>query len=167
MKKQIHILEGLFIIVFVFICSFLAIKFIYNVNHEKIDTSYMWNIEMSNIVISDGSVDGDISLEDNEVILDVVFKSDGSFYEFSFNISNNGSLDAYLINENLVAQVDNDCLNYAISYSNGTEIKEGDILESNETKNIVVRIEYPKQDDKVYKELNLKLNFSLEYGTEL
>lgn len=167
MKKQIHILEGLIIIIFLIICSFLVVKFIYKVNHEEIDTSYMWNIEMSKISVSDGSVEGDISLEDNEVTLDVVFPSDGSFYEFSVNIANKGSLDAYLIKENLTVQADNDSLVYAITYSDGTAILEGDILKSNESKNIVVRIEYPKQEDKIYKELNLKLNFSLEYGTEL
>ncbi|HIS17093.1 MAG TPA: hypothetical protein IAC02_00580, partial [Candidatus Coprovivens excrementavium] len=52
---------------------------------------------------------------------------------------------------------------YSISYLNQEPINTGDILKSQETKTILVRISYPKQKDKIYDSLNLKLSLDISY----
>jgi hypothetical protein len=55
MKKQIHIQKGLLILTAIFICSLFLVMFVYRITHEKVDTSYMWNIKLTNLKVKEGS----------------------------------------------------------------------------------------------------------------
>ncbi len=163
MKKQLHILQGLIILIVIFISILLSIKFLYHINNEEMDTSYMWNINFENLKIKDGSKEGNITLKDNNLNLNITLKNETEFYEFTLDIKNSGTLDAEL--EKLVLNVDNpkNILTYKITYLDGTEVKEGDILNSNSISTIIVRIDYPKQKDKIYDELKLSLTLNMKY----
>ena len=163
MKKQIHIQKGLFILTLIFICSLLLITFVYRISHEKVDTSYMWNITLTNLKIKEGSEEGKISLKDNKVDLDLTLKEENDFYEFSFDIDNNGTLDAILDEYNLSIDNPKNIITYNITYLNGNPLKKGDILNNKSTLAIKVRIDYPKQEKKIYDELNIKISLSLKY----
>lgn len=166
MKKQIHILEGLMILLFILIAGLLTIRFIYKINHEEVDTSYMWNINFTNMNIKEGSKKGSLSLNDNTIYLDVTLNNDTEFFEFTLDIENNGSLNAKIDELNIDKESNNEILTYKITYEDDTEIKEGDILKSKSKTTIKVRIEYPKQKDKIYESLNLKLSFKINYIAE-
>ena len=164
MKKQIHILEGLLILIIILLLGLLTIKFIYHIRHEEVDTSYMWNINFTNLTVSEGSKKGTINLDNNSINLDVTLSKENEFYEFTIDINNTGSLDAEITK--LLIDVDNpdNILEYTVTYLNGLSIDEGDTLLSNETKTLKIRIEYPHQKSKIYKTLNLKLSLNIEYS---
>lgn len=163
MSKQLHIIEGFIILIIIFIACLIIIPFIYNIKHEKVDESYMFDINFNNLQIKEGSKEADISLVDNVVNLDVILEKEEDFYEFHLDIANTGTLDAKLIS--ITSDIDNPkgILTYKLTYLDDTEIKLNDIISSKETKTIKVRIEYPKQENKVYEKLELKLSLLLEY----
>lgn len=163
MKKQIHILEGIIILTIILIAVLLLISFLYHIKHEQMDTTYMWNINFNNLKVTEGSNKGNISLENNNIKLDVLLKKEGEFYEFTLDIENSGTLDAKLEEINLKHNNPKNILKYNITYLDGTPIKKDDILESNSTKTIKLRITYPKLKNKIYDALELKLSLEIKY----
>lgn len=163
MKKQLHILKGLFILTLIFILSLCLVTFTYKILHENVDTTYMWNINLTNLKIKEGSKKGNISIKDNKVTLDLTLKEENDFYEFTFDIENKGSLDASLDEYKLKVDNPKNIITYKINYLNDTPIKKGDILNNDSTQTIKVRIDYPKQEKKIYEELNIKISLSLKY----
>lgn len=163
MKKQLHILKGHLILTVILISALLLVSFIYKILHEKVDTTYMWNINLTNLKIKEGSKEGNISLKDNKVVLDLTLKEEKEFYEFSFDIENTGTLDAILDEYNLSVDNQKNILTYNITYLDGSNISKGDILNNKSTKTIKIRIDYPKQEKKIYEELSIKISLSLKY----
>lgn len=163
MKKQIHILQGLFILTLILIATLLSIKFIYNIKNEKMDTEYLWNIKFANLQIKEGSKKGNINLKDNQLSLDVELEKENEYYEFTIDIENKGTLNAKL--DSIILDIDNPkkILIYKISYLDGTSLNKGDILLSKSKKTILVKIEYPKQKEKIYELLKMSLSISLKY----
>ena len=164
MKKQLHILEGIIILTIILLLGLLAIKFTYQIRHEKVDTSYMWNINFKNLVVTEGSKTGKISLNNNTIDLDVTLDKEGQFYEFVIDVVNSGSLDAKITDLQINVDNPDNVLKYKLTYANDVSIDKGDILESNKSKTIKIRVEYPKQKNKNYKSLNLKLSIYIEYS---
>ena len=165
MKKQMHILEGFIILIIILICGLFTIKMIYEIKHESVDTKYIWDIDFANVKVTEGSTKGNVTLKDNTLKMDVTLKKENEFYEFSFDVINNGSLDAELSEYNLKTHNPKDILKYTVTYLDGSEIKEKDVLNSKSKKTIKVRIEYPHQETKVYEELKLTLNLKLTYNS--
>lgn len=163
MKKQIHILEGIMILTTILISGLLVIKFIYHINHEKMDTTYMWNIKLTNLHVKEGSKEGIISLDNNLLNLKLVLEEENEFYEFTLDIVNEGTLSSELDNINLNVENEKGILTYDIKYIDQTALKKGDILKSNETKTIKIRIDYPKQEEKIYESLKLNMLLELKY----
>ena len=165
MKKQMHILEGFIILIIILICGLFTIKMIYEIKHEQVDTNYIWNIKFENIKVTEGSTKGNVSLKDNNLKMDVTLKKENEFYEFTFDVVNSGALNATLSEYNLKTHNPKDILKYKVTYLDGTEIKENDILNAKDKKTIKVRIEYPAQKTKIYDELKLTLNLKLTYNS--
>lgn len=163
MKKQIHILEGIIILTVILIFGLLAIKFTYNISHEKFDSSYMWNIDFSNLNVTEGSKVGNISMENNAIALNVVLEDENEFYEFTLDVENKGTLDAKISDINLNVENNSNILEYSLTYLDDRNINKYDVLKSHEKKTIKVKIYYPTQKDKIYDALNLKLSFGLNY----
>ncbi len=164
MKKQIHILEGLLILVVIFLLGLLTIKFIYHIKHENKDTSYIWNINFTNLKVSEGSKNGTINFDNNSIDLDVTLEKETEFYEFTIDIENTGTLDAEITNVDINVENKDNILDYQVTYTNGLSVDKGDILGSERTKTLKIRVEYPNQPSKVYKALNLKLSLNIEYS---
>ncbi len=165
MKKQIHILEGLIILTIIFIFSLLTINFIHTIRHQSFDPSYMWNINFSNLKVTNGSKDGNISLNKDSVFLQLEFDKETEFYEFTLDVSNDGTLDAKVSDINLVVKNDQNVLDYSLTYLDDKNIELNDLLKSGEVKTIKVRIYYPVQKEKIYEALNLELTFNLNYNS--
>lgn len=163
MKKQLHILKGLFILTIIFIASLLSIKFFYKINNEQLDTNYLWNIKFNNIVVEEGSQEGKIDFKDNNLALEVELSSSKEYYEFTIDIENSGTLNAKLATINLAVDNPKNILNYQVTYLDGTTIKQGDIIESQSKKTIKVRIDYPETKEKIYDALKLSLNLNMKY----
>lgn len=163
MKKQIHILQGISILTIILILSLLTVKFIYYINQEKVDTDYMWNIKLNNIIINKDSKNCKTTINDNILSTEVILEQENDFYEFTFDIENNGSLSAELSEMTLGIDNPKNILTYQISYTDNSPINKGDIIESNSKKTILVRVEYPHQPEKIYDALSLTLTINLKY----
>lgn len=163
MKKQIHILEGLFILTLIFIAGLLTIKFIYEINNEKIDPNTLWNVEFTNLKVTEGSEEGQITLENDQLNLDLTLTEENQFYEFTIDIENKGILKAQL--DEIKFEIDNpkNILKYKLSYLDETTIRKGDIINPDTKNTIKVRIDYPSQQEKIYDELTLNLSLNLKY----
>ena len=142
-------MEGLIILIIILLLGLLTIKFIYHIKHENVDTSYIWNINFSNLVVTEGSKEGHISLNNNSIDLDVTLSKEKEFYEFLIDVNNTGTLAAEITDLSINVENPDNILKYTVTYENGISIDKGDKLESNETKTIKVRIEYPTQKSKV------------------
>lgn len=163
MKKQLHILKGLFILTTIFLASLLFIKFLYKINNEQIDTDYLWNIKFNNIIIEEGSQEGKIDFTDNNLSLEVELSKETEYYEFTIDIENSGTLNAKLDTINLAIDNPKNILKYQVTYLDGTTIKKGDIIESQSKKTIKIRIDYPKTKEKIYDALRLSLTLNMKY----
>ncbi len=163
MKKQLHILQGFIILTIILIFGLLSIKFIYHIRHEKLDTTYMWNIDFENLQVSEGSKEGNLTINDNEVSLDVELDNENEFYEFTIDVTNNGTLDAKISDLFFNIENDKNILKYSLTYLDDRQIAKDDILASKEKKTIKVKVYYPIQTNKVYEALNLKLSFRINY----
>lgn len=163
MKKQLHILKGLFILTIIFIASLLSIKFFYKINNEQLDTNYLWNIKFNNIVVEEGSQEGKIDFTDNNLTLEVELSKVKEYYEFTIDIENSGTLNAKLDTINLAIDNPKNILTYEVTYLDGTTIKQGDIIESQSKKTIKVRIDYPETKEKIYDALKLSLTLNMKY----
>ena len=163
MKKQLHILKGLFILTIIFIASLLSIKFFYKINNEQLDTNYLWNIKFNNIIVEEGSQEGKIDFTDNNLTLEVELSKVKEYYEFTIDIENSGTLNAKLDTINLAIDNPKNILTYQVTYLDGTTIKQGDIIESQSKKTIKVRIDYPETKEKIYDALKLSLTLNMKY----
>ena len=127
-------------------------------------SSNTWNVHFTNVQISSGSVsigDGDsaASIDANnnlKVNFSVTLSVPGDFYEFTVDVVNEGSIDAMIGSINKVLKVDNviveeipDYLNYSVTYANGSEIEPNQLLASNTTKTIKVRLEFRSDIDEL------------------
>ncbi len=164
MKKITIVLQNLLIISLLCICFILISRFIVNINKEKLDPSYMWNVNFNNVKVTDGSKNADLIVNQNELGLNIVFEEENEFYEFTIDIENLGALNAKITNIELKTESNIDVLKYYLKYDNDEEIKLDDIINSKSKKTIKMRIEYPKQEEKIYEKitLNLKLSISFE-----
>lgn len=166
MKKVIEII-GIIVIVAIFTTScFLLYKFVNKISHEDVDTSYMWNIKYLNMKITEGSKKGKVMEKDEGINLHVTLSKPKEFYELTFDVTNKGTLKAYIAD--IVKEIvsTDDILKCQISYLDNSEIQKGDILLPKQTKTIKIRIEYPKTKTKIYKKLQLVLNFKLIYKAQ-
>ena len=145
MKKQIHILEGLMILTIILIFSLLTINFIYTIRKQVFDSSYIWNINFSNLKVSEGSKEGNISLKDDCVSLQVELAEENEYYEFTLDVSNNGTLDAKVGDINLDVKNDRNILNYSLTYLDDKNIQKNDLLRSGETKTIRFITQFKKK----------------------
>ena len=163
MKKIINIIVIILIIAIIIIaCIFLG-NLINKIKNEKLDTSYMWNVRYQNLQIQDGSRDGKTKESKDGIEIEVTLKEPKEYYEATFEIDNYGSLDAYISKINKTITSTDDILTCNITYLDGKEIKKGDKIKSNSKKTIKIRIDYPEQKEKIYKELKLNVQFSLQF----
>ena len=163
MKKQIHILEGLLILTITLIASLFTIKFIYDINNEKINPETLWNLEFNNLKVTEGSETATINLDNDIIYLDLKLKEENQFYEFTIDVINNGVLKAQLSEIKLEIDNPKNILTYNISYIDDSTIEKGDIILPNSKNTIKVRIDYPKQQEKIYEELKLSLSLNVKY----
>ncbi len=164
MKKIIiKIIELLFIIACFVVCGTFLYKTTNKIKKEKLDTTYIWNIDYSNIQVKEGSKETELKEENGTFQLDITLEKPKEFYEVTMDIENKGTADAYISDIKEKVESTDDVLKRQITYLDGTEIKKGDELLSGAKATIKIRIEYPETKKKIYKKLNLILEYKIEY----
>ena len=131
-----------------------------------------WDVHLDNLVISNGSYDvvKDATLNEAKTSIEysIDFNKKNQFYEFSFDIINNGEIDAKLSNftNDVIPDAYKNIMNYSVKYADGSNITIGDVISSGDKKRVVVRISINNgvtndvlPTEKVYLDLRFNSNF--------
>ena len=125
--------------------------------------SNTWDIEWQNIKIKPGSIEGNqvpieahILGDTTKVEYSVILKNPGEYYEFTVDSVNTGTLDAMISKiDTKIYEVDGktekelpNYLEYEFVYSDGTKIKEKQLLKSKQKETIKVKIKFKEDVNK-------------------
>ncbi len=165
MNRLLLILQNVIILILITMFVLILSLFIIKIKNQKLDTSYMWNIKYSNLNVTDGSKEADLALDDNELALELTLENELEFYELTIDIENSGTLDAKISEINLNIENYKNIIKSSLTYDDNTEIKIGDEIKSNGKRTIKLRIEYPKQEEKIYEALTLKLSLNIKLSS--
>lgn len=116
--------------------------------------SNTWDIHFTNIQVASGSVSIDTEndeqgatiVDDTEVSFAVSLNEIGSFYEFTVDVYNAGTIDGMIgsvtskMNDTIITTLPA-YLNYIVEYSDGFEILENQVLEAGDTETIRIKLE--------------------------
>ena len=129
-----------------------------NINGTTNVSSASWNIYWNNIQLGTNNVTtvttpATISTGKTEVSFNVDFKEPGDTYEFTVDAVNDGTIDAMISTFSKGVYASNgttpkalpDYLEYTVTYSDGVEIANKQLLESGKTETYKVRVHY-KED---------------------
>ena len=137
-----------------------------------------WDIHWNNVQVTDGSVTGDNVV--TEPIIDslrttvtyaVVLAQPGDYYEFTVDAVNSGTINGMV--ESVSSKLNGvtittlpEYLDYSVTYSDGTEIQENQLLNAGDTKTYKLKIKY--RDDIELNQIpdsnqSLSLAFTVKY----
>ena len=164
-KRQIYLLILCMGIGFAFLTSQLSIVGITGVKGGT------WRVYFDNVQVDSNSVEATtpvIDADKTRVDFQVQLNSPGDKYEFTVDAVNAGEVNATIQSINMTELDENTSkyLTYEVTYLDGDEIVEADILEAGETQTIKVLVEYnPLVLDADILESNqtLNLSFSIDY----
>lgn len=133
-----------------------------------------WNIYWNNVQVSSGSVSASTPVIDTSktsVSYTVTLNEPGDFYEFTVDAVNAGTIDGMI--EEISSKLNGvtitnlpTYLNYTISYSDGAQLKNNQLLAAGTTETYKVRIEYKKNisaSDLPTTNQSLSFEFSVKY----
>ena len=128
-----------------------------------------WDVHFENIVINESSSYPDVVpvLSDNNtnLLLSISLREPGDFYEFSVDIVNTGSIDAMLsdIVKTSLTEEQKKFLSYSVTYIDGGEFKNNDLLSANSRDTIRVNLNYiDGLDESIYPSSDQSIVIKLE-----
>lgn len=170
MKRQRFIQNTLIIVlgisIIIMSIGYAAYGTSFNIKGSTTIESALWDVHFENTVSTDNTTVSDYeritpaSLNSKTTSLNfAVSLKPGEVYEFSTTVRNGGTYDSKLSSVSLTGSKDendlsiddleyqNQYIKYSVSYDDGSEIKVGDLLDHDSSRNIIVRVEYLKNDD--------------------
>ena len=148
---------------FTLLC-FLAVGYSYinsdlGIEASALAASNRWNIAISNMQVNSSSTYGSQTNNStgSQLTFDLSLTSGGQSYIIDFDVTNNGTLNAYLkeISYESIGSIGiGNYLEYKYTYSDGTEVKLNDVLAPNQTVHMKLYINY-----------NRKLTYDYNEGT--
>ncbi len=192
-NKRLIIVVALILLVAISI-GYAALSTELQINGTANIAATSWNVHFENVQVTNGSVAVDENtaapaveagnITTTQLNYAVTLEKPGDFYEFTVDVKNGGTINAKIaedgitktmkIGNNELTEAQAKLVNYTVTYSDGTEIVEGDTLAKNGTANnadkrtLKVRVEY--KTDITAEELNavnsdmaLDLTFGLNY----
>lgn len=147
-----------------------------NITGTTVVKDNRWDIHFSNNAnVTTGSVAASQPVVDTAkttVSYSATLNKPGDFYEFKILVYNSGTIDGMIsnissklngveINNNLPT-----ALNYSVTYTDGLEIEENQILEAGDSETLTIRVEYRTDidpEDLPDEEITLNLLFQVTY----
>lgn len=144
----------------------------YNEDSLKISTKQSENLDIKyeNIkVLKEKNASIKFIDNDTDIDFNTVLKIPGDYIEFTVDVVNYSSIDAKIseIEKSTLTEYEQRYLKYEVRYVDGSEIKEDQILKSNDKKTIKVRIEYKydiTEEDLPTSDTTLNLNFNIIFN---
>lgn len=143
----------------------------YNEDNLKISTKQSENLDIKyeNInMLSENTANIKFINDKTGVEFTTELEKPGDYIEFSVNVVNYSNLDAKIseIAKSSLTEQEQKYLKYEVKYIDNSDIKEGQILKSKETKTIKIRLEYKYDitaDDLPTSDNILNSNFSIVF----
>ena len=131
----------------------------------KTNEKELFNIHYKNVNTS--SENGKVYLEgNNDIYFECDLKRPGDTFEFTVDMVNDSNKKAKVDEKYITELTDKQqrYLKYTVTYADGTEIKKDDILNSNETRTLKVKVEFLfdiTEEDLPTEKENLDLSFNI------
>ena len=151
-KYKNKIMLGILLLFFIISIGFALLTTTLNIEGNTTAKGNTWNIYFDNIQVKTGSitpVQAATINPDNKTQLsfNVNLNIPGDFYEFNVDVKNEGTLDAMIDTFEILPVLTTEqakIFNYTVKYSNGTKLKQKDLLASKTKETLTVRIEFNK-----------------------
>ena len=171
-KKKQSITLGIILLILALGIGYAYLNTTLNITGTTDVDSNTWDVYWDNVQVTTGSVtaeEPEIDMSGTIISFSVHLEQPGDFYEFTVDAKNDGSIDAMI--ETVTKTINNNTtvptyLDYEVTYSDGVEILENQLLEANTTETYKVRITYRDDidpDDLPNSAQSLNLVFGVEY----
>ena len=171
MKKYNNRKRILFLLILGLGIGFAYLSTQLNINGATNVLGSKWSVYFDNIVVSEGSMEAELpTIDTNKTTVDfgVTLANPGDYYEFTVDAINDGTINA-MIDSIEMTELNADVskyLDYKITYSNGEEIVENDLLMANKTKSYKILVVFKKDvtaSDLSEENTSLNLSFTANY----
>ena len=123
-----------------------------NINGDSAITRNMWDVHFQNLQIKSGSKsDANVEIVNNSttVNFDINLEEQGEYLDFTVDVVNNGTIDAMLseVVNTGISEGSKSYLEYSVTYADGIDITEKDLLAAGESETIHVYAKYKDNID--------------------
>ena len=158
----------IFILILFISIGFAALTANLSINSGITFLPQSFNVYFANISLNQNSVNKNnptLSSSKKNITFTTSINEPGDFYEFSFDVVNDGTMDAAIseIVKSSLTETQEKYLTYTTRYYGEREIKVDDILHAGYKERVVVRVEYKYDVDEVVSLGNITFNFGLNY----
>ena len=127
-----------------------------------------WDVHFDNYNVVTGSVvpATNPTITDTTMSFSASLTDPGDYYEFTIDVENEGTINAILSSFSVSPDFSLvDYINSSITYSDGSSIQVGDVLRTNKTKTIKVKLTYiDGLDESLYPSANQTFNVTVSLG---
>lgn len=154
-KKRVR----LFVILGLFVLLFIGIGYAYlretlTINSNTEISSMRWDVHFDNLDPKPGSIipvrNPSVGNDGLSVTVSLDFTQPGEFYEYTVDVVNGGTIDAMIdtYDSTVLTEAQAKYLTYSATYSDGTPIRDDQLLKANTSETIKVRIEVKEDLEK-------------------
>ena len=170
-KTQVYLLL-IFSLALLIGIGYAALSATLNINGQTTINKASWDIHMEDINVTSGSVTATtaptLDTAKTTVNFSVKLTNPGDFYEFTVKEVNKGTIDAMVstISKTGLTTAQAKYLDYIVTYSDGTALAEKQLLKSNQSETLKIRVAFKKDitaADLPTVDTTLNLNLSLSY----
>ena len=170
-KTQVYLLL-IFSLALLIGIGYAALSATLNINGQTTINKASWDVHMEDINVTSGSVTATtaptLDASKTTVNFSVNLTNPGDFYEFTVKEVNKGTIDAMVstISKTGLTESQAKYLDYTVNYSDGTALAEKQLLKSNQSETLKIRVAFKKDitaADLPTADTTLNLSFSLNY----
>ena len=170
-KTQVYLLL-IFSLALLIGVGYAALSATLKINGQTTINKASWDVHMENINVTSGSVPAttapSLDSTNTTVNFSVKLTNPGDFYEFTVKEVNKGTIDAMVstISKTGLTAAQAKYLDYTVTYSDGVALAEKQLLKSNQSETLKIRVAFKKDitaADLPTSDATLNLNFSLAY----
>ncbi len=169
-NKRKLIIYGLLGVLMLTTVAYASLQTILNVSGTVVKKGNLWNIYFTNS--SSASIVGtatgsSLNIQASKLDFSVSLYKPRDKVSYTVDIKNGGTIDAVLNSISLTGldTASNNNINYTVTYSDGSTIKEGDTLNAGSSKTIKITVEFDSNATSLLEsDVNLTFGVTLIYG---
>lgn len=145
-EKSVRVIAmiGICVLVLGLAIGYSALSTNLNITTKTTLKGSTWSIKFANI--SEANITGSATevtapvLTATSIDLDISLLKPGDTISYTFDVVNDGTIDAILSEDPILSGLDSDDINYTLTYSDNTAIKEADTLSNGVTRHLKLTV---------------------------